>query len=60
MKETLRAGLEGVYRYRVPESKTVPRIYGEAHDVGARFEQIIARDNGDLLVLDVLFDEVQQ
>ncbi len=32
MKETLRAGLEGVYRYRVPESKTVPRIYGEAPD----------------------------
>lgn len=32
MKETLRAGLEGVYRYRVPESKTVPRIYPEAPD----------------------------
>jgi len=32
MKETLRAGLEGVYRYRVPETKTVPRIYAEAPD----------------------------
>jgi fluoroacetyl-CoA thioesterase len=32
MKDTLRAGLEGIYRYRVPESKTVPRIYGEAAD----------------------------
>ena len=32
MKDTLRAGLEGVYRYRVPESKTVPRIYPEAPD----------------------------
>ena len=32
MKETLRAGLEGIYRYRVPESKTVPRIYAEAAD----------------------------
>lgn len=32
MKETLRAGLEGIYRYRVPESKTVPRIYEEAPD----------------------------
>jgi fluoroacetyl-CoA thioesterase len=32
MRETLRAGLEGIYRYRVPESKTVPRIYAEAPD----------------------------
>ena len=32
MRQTLRAGLEGVYRYRVPESKTVPRIYPEAPD----------------------------
>jgi fluoroacetyl-CoA thioesterase len=32
MKETLRAGLEGTFRYRVPESKTVPRIYEEAAD----------------------------
>jgi fluoroacetyl-CoA thioesterase len=32
MKETLRAGLEGIYRYRVPASKTVPRIYAEAPD----------------------------
>ena len=32
MKETLRAGLEGTFRYRVPESKTVPRIYPEAPD----------------------------
>lgn len=32
MKETLRAGLEGVFRYTVPESKTVPRIYEEAPD----------------------------
>ena len=32
MKETLRPGLEGVFRYRVPESKTVPRIYPEAPD----------------------------
>ena len=32
MKETLRAGLEGTFRYRVPDSKTVPRIYPEAPD----------------------------
>ena len=32
MRDTLRPGLEGVYRYRVPESKTVPRIYPEAAD----------------------------
>ena len=32
MKDTLRAGLDGVFRYRVPESKTVPRIYPEAPD----------------------------
>ena len=32
MKESLRAGLEGVFRYTVPESKTVPRIYEEAPD----------------------------
>ena len=32
MKETLRPGLEGVFRYTVPESKTVPRIYEEAPD----------------------------
>lgn len=32
MKETLRPGLEGLFRYVVPESKTVPRIYPEAPD----------------------------
>lgn len=32
MKETLSAGLEGAFRYRVPDSKTVPRIYEEAAD----------------------------
>lgn len=32
MRDTLRAGLEGTFRYRVPESKTVPRIYEEAAD----------------------------
>ncbi len=32
MKQTLRPGLEGVFRYTVPESKTVPRIYEEAPD----------------------------
>jgi fluoroacetyl-CoA thioesterase len=32
MKESLRPGLEGVFRYTVPESKTVPRIYEEAPD----------------------------
>ena len=32
MRQTLRPGLEGVFRYRVPESKTVPRIYEEAAD----------------------------
>ena len=36
------------------------RFHEAAHDVGARFEQIIARDDRDLLVFDVLFDEVQQ
>jgi len=32
MKETLRAGLEGTFRYRVPASRTVPRIYDDAPD----------------------------
>ena len=32
MKDSLHAGLEGTFRYRVPESKTVPRIYEEAPD----------------------------
>jgi fluoroacetyl-CoA thioesterase len=32
MKESLRAGLTGTFRYRVPESKTVPRIYPDAPD----------------------------
>jgi len=32
MKETLRPGLEGHFRYTVPDSKTVPRIYPEAPD----------------------------
>lgn len=32
MKDTLRPGLEGTFRYRVAESKTVPRIYEEAPD----------------------------
>ena len=32
MRDTLRAGLQGTFRYRVPESKTVPRIYEEAAD----------------------------
>ena len=32
MKDTLRAGLTGTFRYRVPESKTVPRIYEDAAD----------------------------
>jgi fluoroacetyl-CoA thioesterase len=30
MKETLKAGLEHVHTYRVPESKTVPHLYPEA------------------------------
>ena len=32
MKDTLRAGLARTFRYRVPESKTVPRIYPDAPD----------------------------
>jgi fluoroacetyl-CoA thioesterase len=32
MRETLRPGIEATFRYRVPESKTVPRIYEEAPD----------------------------
>jgi fluoroacetyl-CoA thioesterase len=32
VRQTLRPGLEGTFRYRVPESKTVPRIYEEAAD----------------------------
>lgn len=32
MKETLRPGLEGAYRYRVTAAKTVPRIYEDAPD----------------------------
>ena len=32
MKPTLVAGLEGRFRYRVPASRTVPRIYEDAPD----------------------------
>jgi fluoroacetyl-CoA thioesterase len=32
VKPTLRPGLQGTFRYRVAESKTVPRIYPEAPD----------------------------
>ena len=32
MKASLQPGLQGTFRYRVPESKTVPRIYPEAPD----------------------------
>jgi fluoroacetyl-CoA thioesterase len=32
MKDSLRPGIEGTFRYRVPELKTVPRIYEEAPD----------------------------
>ena len=32
MSEGLRPGLEGVFRYRVPEDKMVPDIYPEAPD----------------------------
>jgi fluoroacetyl-CoA thioesterase len=32
VRDTLRAGLEATFRYRVPASKTVPRIYPEAPD----------------------------
>ena len=32
MRPSLRPGLSGTFRYRVPESKTVPRIYPEAPD----------------------------
>ena len=35
MRETLQAGLEGAFRYRVPDSKTVPFIYEEAADFQA-------------------------
>jgi fluoroacetyl-CoA thioesterase len=35
MRETLKAGLEGTFRYRVPEAKTVPFIYEEAQDFQA-------------------------
>ena len=33
MRDTLKAGLEGTFRYRVPENKTVPFIYEESHDL---------------------------
>src|SRR6476661_2259033 len=32
MKDTLKPGLEGTFRYRVTDAKTVPRIYAEAPD----------------------------
>jgi fluoroacetyl-CoA thioesterase len=32
VKPTLAPGLEATYRYRVPRSKTVPRIYDDAPD----------------------------
>jgi fluoroacetyl-CoA thioesterase len=35
MRETLKAGLEGTFRYRVPDNKTVPFIYDEAPDFKA-------------------------
>ena len=47
MKDTLRCGLEATFRYRVTDSKTVPRIYEDAAD-GAVFgnrEQVLPRQN---------------
>jgi fluoroacetyl-CoA thioesterase len=35
MRASLTAGLEGTFRYRVSESKTVPHIYPEASDLQA-------------------------
>jgi fluoroacetyl-CoA thioesterase len=35
MRETLKPGLEGRFRYRVPDNKTVPFIYEEAQDFQA-------------------------
>jgi len=32
VRDTLRAGLEATFRYKVPATKTVPRIYEEAAD----------------------------
>jgi len=32
MRDSLSAGLQGTFRYRVPEAKTVPYIYEEAQD----------------------------
>ena len=32
MKQSLRPGLEATFRYRIPDSKTVPRIYEDAAD----------------------------
>jgi fluoroacetyl-CoA thioesterase len=32
VKPSLRPGLQGTFRYRIPDSKTVPRIYPEAPD----------------------------
>ena len=32
MRDSLSAGLQGTFRYRVPETKTVPHIYEEAQD----------------------------
>jgi len=32
MRQSLAPGLEGAYRYRIPEGKTVPHIYEEAPD----------------------------
>ena len=35
MKDTLKAGLEYEFRYRVPENKTVPALYPEASEFQA-------------------------
>src|SRR3954462_6110873 len=32
MRDSLRPSIEGTFRYRVPASKTVPRIYEDAAD----------------------------
>jgi hypothetical protein len=43
MKDTLRAGLEGVYRYRVPESGTHERHLIEAERFARKLEGKRAR-----------------
>ena len=52
MKPTLKAGIEYEFRFRVPESKTVPALYPESPKF-REMPQVFAtgQDSGDIILI---------